>query len=142
MAYSLHHRGAVMSSQITHAQSTNIHPLAHTLGTFSLISCSSCALFTVYHQPNHVTTSHPLKVISYQSAGVRSEMTQEPAKISMTQEPLLSILYMSTIALQSVISFLISRSLNRHHSSICPTPSSRHPSNITSVYPVPALHLL
>ena len=37
----------VMSSQITQAQLSNRHVLAHVLGT-SVLIFSSCALFTVY----------------------------------------------------------------------------------------------
>ena len=59
MTISLHQGGVVMSSQITLAQLSNIHPLAH---------ISSCTLFTVY--PIRIIKWHsiPLQVISYQSA--------------------------------------------------------------------------
>ena len=40
--------GVVMSSQITHSQSSNMHHLAHLLDTCPSIF-SSCAIFTVYH---------------------------------------------------------------------------------------------
>ena len=40
--------GVVMSSQIKHTQSSNIHPFAHILDTSALIF-SSCSIFTVYH---------------------------------------------------------------------------------------------
>ena len=48
MTFSLHEGGVVMSNQITHIQSSNIHPL---LDTCALIF-SSCARFTVY--PNRI----------------------------------------------------------------------------------------
>ena len=51
-----HHRGVVMSSQITQTQSSNIHPLAHILDTCALIF-SSCDLFTVYPTPLKVKTT-------------------------------------------------------------------------------------
>ena len=47
MTFSLHQGGVVMSSQITHARSPNIHPLASTLGTSVFISVVA-PLFTVY----------------------------------------------------------------------------------------------
>ena len=51
--------GVVMSSQITHKQSSNInHPLVHILDTCSLIF-SGCALFYSLLQPHHVMASHP-----------------------------------------------------------------------------------
>ena len=45
-----------MSSQITRAQLSDIHYLAHVLDT-RLVIFSSCAYFTVY-QPHHVTSHH------------------------------------------------------------------------------------
>ena len=38
MTFSLDEGGIIMSSQIMHAQLSNIHPLAHILGTCVLIS--------------------------------------------------------------------------------------------------------
>ena len=46
MTISLHQGGVVMSSQVIHTQSSNIHPLAHILDTYAPIF-SSCALSTV-----------------------------------------------------------------------------------------------
>ena len=57
MTFSLHHDGAVMSSQITPRQSSNTHSLAHIPGSCALIF-SSWAVFTL-PQPHHVTASHP-----------------------------------------------------------------------------------
>ena len=47
MTFSLHQEEVVMSSHITHTQSSNIHSIMHKLDTCALIF-SSCALFTVY----------------------------------------------------------------------------------------------
>ena len=52
MTFSLHQRGVVMSSQITHTQSSTIQLLPHYFDTCAWIF-SSCALFTVY--PNGTT---------------------------------------------------------------------------------------
>ena len=63
MTFSLHQGWVVISSQITHTQSSNVHPLAHIVDTCNLIF-SSCALFTVYH--NLIIKWHPtpLQVIT------------------------------------------------------------------------------
>ena len=72
-----------MSSQITHAQLSKMHTLAHILGTSALIfSCR--ALFTVY--PNRISNGIPsfFKGISHQRA-VRK--TQEPSKNGCVELP-------------------------------------------------------
>ena len=51
MTFTLHKGRVVMSSQITHTQSPNMHPLAHILDTWALIF-SCCTLLTVH--PNRV----------------------------------------------------------------------------------------
>ena len=56
MTFSLHQGRVIMSSQITHTQSSNMQPLAHTLDT-RLFVFSSCALFTVYL--NRIMYRHP-----------------------------------------------------------------------------------
>ena len=57
MTFSLHQWGVVVSSQIMHAQLSNIHLLAYILGTCALIF-NTCVLFTV-SQPHHVRAFHP-----------------------------------------------------------------------------------
>ena len=73
MKFFLHEGGVVMSSQITHVQSFNIQALAHTLG--------SCALF---HSLSQLLSWNGIPLLSRfinpQSAGGRSERTQEPGK--------------------------------------------------------------
>ena len=48
MTFSLHQGGVVMSSQITHTQSSNINFLAYKVDTCPSLNFSRCALFTVY----------------------------------------------------------------------------------------------
>ena len=55
----LNQGGVVISSQTMQAQLSNIHALAHILGTCTLI-LSSCTIFTD-PQKHHVTASHPSK---------------------------------------------------------------------------------
>ena len=67
-----------MSSQIMHSQLSNIHHLAHILGTWALISV--LRPFHSLPQPYHVTASHLSTGDKPQSAGGRSEWTQESSK--------------------------------------------------------------
>ena len=68
-----------MSSQITHTQSSNMHPLAHILDTCALIF-SSCALFTVY--PNRIPRAPG---DNHLVTGGRSERTQGQVKMAGLQ---------------------------------------------------------
>ena len=113
MTFSLRQGGVVMSSEITHAQSSNIHSLAHILDTCALIF-SSCALFKVYPTPLQVIT----------------ERTQGQAKsplgtYSVTYVPGLSILstLSETICLYS-------------QSSIAQQSFQRSPCSIPRIYTV------
>ena len=74
MIFSLHHGGVVMSSQITHMKSSNIHPLAHILDIWALIF-SSCAIFSL-PQPHLVTASHLPPGDNHQSTGGLSKKSQ------------------------------------------------------------------
>ena len=68
-----------MLGRINQAQSANVHPLAHILGTCVLISVVVLVLqFTQTASRNGILT--PLHVISHQSTGGRSGRTQEPSK--------------------------------------------------------------
>ena len=94
-----------MSSQVTHKQSSNKHPLAYILGTCALIF-SSWGIFTVLSQPPHGTASHPSPGDNHQSTGGRSEGTQGQVKWprethSVIHTPGLSTLpYLSRIVAQ------------------------------------------
>ena len=119
MTFSLRQGGVVMSSQITHTHTIiNIHPLAHMLHI-------------------HVTASNHSPGDNHTSTGGRSERTQGKQKWpsethSVTDVPGLSTLSdLSRIDGQPPPSFLC-----------CPKPPSHHPSSLTSVSLVPALHLL
>ena len=98
MTFSLHQGRVVMSSQITHTQSPNIHPLAHIHDTQALIF-SSCTPFYSLSLPHHITASLPSPDINHQSTGGRSERTQCQAKWpreihSVTYAPGLSIFFL------------------------------------------------
>ena len=99
MTFSLHQGGVVMSNQITHTQSSNIHLLAHILATCYLIF-SSCEPF-YSSQPHHVTASHPSPGDNHQSTGGPSERTQGQAKMAARN----SISYTCTRALHSFLAF-------------------------------------
>ena len=76
MTLSLH--SVVMSSQITHRQLFNTHPLSHILGTCSLIS--AVAPFLKFVATASCNCIQPLQTKSQQSRGGRSETAQEPSK--------------------------------------------------------------
>ena len=132
--FSLHHGGVVMSSQIILRQSSNIHPSDHIPGTCALIF-SSCVPFRVY--PNHIMLRHPtpFQVIIRLIAGGRS-------KERMAMQEWSRYTQSSTAALGLSTSTYLSRIVDLPPSSslCCPRPSSRHPSNQTSVYPILAFH--
>ena len=58
MTFTLHQDGAVMLSQITRIQRSNIHPLAHICDSGALVFIS-CAFLTIDPKPHHVTASYP-----------------------------------------------------------------------------------
>ena len=64
MTFSLQQGVVIKSSQITHTQSSNIHPLAHILDTYPLMFSSSMYSFHSLSQQHHVTASHPSPVIT------------------------------------------------------------------------------
>ena len=136
MTFSIHQGGVVMSSQITHTQSSNIHPLAHILDICALVF-SSWALFTVYPNRNMKRHPTPLQVITRtaQEGGPKEHRAKQkwpPETHSVTYAPGLSTFSdLSRIDAQPLPSFLC-----------CPRPPSHHPSSLTSVSLVPALHLL
>ena len=79
MTFSLHHGGVVMSSPITVGQSSTVHPLAHILGSCAFTSI--VALFLQFIPTPSCNDIPPLsRCVRPQSAGGRSEGTQEPRK--------------------------------------------------------------
>ena len=77
MTFSLHQGWVVMSSQITHTQSSNTHPLAHITDTCPFIF-SSCTIFTVY--PNRIIFRHPsllqMKTTRPWEGGLKEQMAK------------------------------------------------------------------
>ena len=88
-----------MSSQMTHIQSSNTHPLAHILDTCALIFCS-CANFSL-SQPHHVTASLPSPGDNHQNTGGLSDRKQGQAKMAAWN----SFSYICTRAFHSFLSF-------------------------------------
>ena len=68
-----------MSSQTTHTQSSNIHPLAHILDAGTLIF--SCCVYFSLSQPHHVTEANPSPGNDHLSTGGRFERTQDQPKM-------------------------------------------------------------
>ena len=135
MIFSLHQGGVYvysycMLSKIMQAQLSNIHPLALILHTCPLISVVA-SFFSV--NPNHIIQQHPtkLQVISHQSVRERSERIPERSKNGSVRFNQRHLHPGSTLL---PIFFLLS-------SLWCPRPHSHHPSNLTSVYVIPLLHL-
>ena len=79
MSFTFHQGGVVISNQNKHSQLPNTRPLAYTPST-----CASTAVVAPFSQfcPNRIMQRHPtpVHVLSHQSAGGRSEKTQEPYK--------------------------------------------------------------
>ena len=127
--------GVVTSSQITHTL-INIQPLARILEICAFISSSS-ALFTVY--PNRIMYRHltPLQVITTRAReggpkGHKAKQKWPRETHSVTYVPGLSPLSnLLRIVAKPPPSFLC-----------CPRPHSHHPSSLSSVSIVPALHFL
>ena len=96
MTFSLHQGGVVMSSQITHTQSSKIHPLAHTYLTpapwFSVV-----VPFLQFIPTASRNGILPSPGNNHQSTGGRSERTQGQAKMV----PWNSFSYICTRALYS-----------------------------------------
>ena len=82
MTFSLHQGGIIMSSQITHTQSSNIHPLAHILETLELIF-SSCASLSVYQNRIMFIKTNLFPGDNHQSTGGRSERTPGQANMAV-----------------------------------------------------------
>ena len=127
--------GSHVKSDNTHTI-INIHPLAYILDICALIF-NSCAIFTVY--PNRIMQRHPthLHVISTRAREGgpkehRAKQKWQRKTHSVTYVPGLSTLSdLSRIASQPPPSFLCYQ-----------RPISHHPSSLTSISHVPALHLL
>ena len=134
MTFSLHQGGLVMSNQITHTQSSNIHPLALTLDTCALIFIKLRPFYSL-SQPPHVTASTPLQVIT--TSARKGGPKEHRAKHKWPRET-----YSVTCPPgPSTLSYL-SHSLHRYSSVAKLRPPSHHPSSLNSVYLVPDLHLL
>ena len=84
MTFSLTKEGAVMSSQMTHTQSSNIYPLSPSYFTRLHIRLRFQKLrhFYSFSKPHHVTASHPFPGDNHKSTGGRSERTQGQAKMA------------------------------------------------------------
>ena len=139
-----------MASQITHTQSSNIHPTyTHNCGCTNIhptaqlysTSClifSSSFFFTVY--PNctmHATASHPSPV---DNPSKRRRAVQTNAMKSKNGPVKNSIICICRTVLYSFLS--LSYCQQPPPSSLCcPRPTSRHPSNLTSVYQLTALYI-
>ena len=143
MTFSLHRGEIVMSSWITRRHLSNIHPLAHILVTCALISVvASFIQFTPTTSCNGTPPPSPCgKPLERGSAGWKNIGTKcvlgkrnWHAKLNewSTYAPGLSTpSHLSRIVAQPPRSCLC-----------CPRKPSRHPSNLTSVYPVPYLNLI
>ena len=107
-----------MLSQIKHIQSSNIHNLAHILDTCSLIF-NSCALSKVYN-PHRVTATTRAR------EGSPKEHRDKQKCPSETH----SVTYVPGLSTLSNLSCIVAQ-----------LPPSSHPSSLTSVSLVPALHL-
>ena len=81
MTVFLHQGGVVMSSHVTHKQSSNIHPFAHRLATCALIFSSSTHFYSL---SVFVTAFHPSPDNNHQRTGGLSEITQ--GKVKMPRE--------------------------------------------------------
>ena len=131
---SLHQGGVVMSSQITHTWSSTYTPEHIYLTSAPWFSIVAPFLQCI---PTAVTASHPSPGDNHQSTEggpkEHSAMQKWTGKTySVTYVPLLSNLSdHSRTDAQPPPSFLF-----------CPRPPSHHPSSLTSVSLVPALHLL
>ena len=135
MSFSLHQGGVVISSQITHTQSSNVHPLAHIVDTCNLIF-SSCALFTVYH--NLIMKWHPtpLQVITTRAREGGPKEHREMQKMASWN----SFSYICTRALHSFVFFVHWRAVSSVIP-LLPKATFTHLSSLTSVYLVPATPL-
>ena len=116
MTFSLHQGGVIVSS---HA----IHPLAHILDSCALIF-SSCALFTIYPTSLQVITTR-----AREGGPKETGPSKNGHKVN-------SVTYVSGLSdLSRIVAQLPSSFL------CCPMPPSRHPSSLTLVSLIPALHV-
>ena len=111
-----------------------MHPLAHILGKCALISV--VAPFYNLPKPHHRTASHPSPGDKPPKREMGSERTQEPSRNGRVN----SSINVYIRALHSFLSFIVEQPSPSSHCS--QRPPSHHPSNLTSVNPVPTLHLL
>ena len=134
MTFTLHQGGVVMSSQITHTQSSTY--------TSKPIYLTSAPWFSVVAQFLQFIPTAPCNGIpslsrwyKHQSTGGRSERTQGQAKNGSVKLILLHMYQGSPL-------FPIFRELTPAVAALQARPPSHHPSSLTSVSLVPALHLL
>ena len=124
-----------MSSQIIHTQSSTIHPLAHVLDTCALICCNR---FISLSQLHHVTSSHPLQLITTNARGGGPKEHQAKQKCPPRETN--SVAYAPGLFTLSYLSHIVSQPPPLF---LCfPRPPSHHPSCTTSDYLVPDLRLL
>ena len=90
-----------------------------------------------FNPPQHVTASHPSPGDNHQSTEGQSERTHAMQK--MPRLLVFSVIYICTRALHFFINFAHCHAA----STVIPLPSKANftPTNLTSVYPLPALHL-
>ena len=139
MTFSIHQGGVVMSSQIMVTQSTNTHHLAHayTIGT--------CASFLVvvpvlqFTKPHQVTASHPSPGDNPIEHGRAVRKNAGSCKYGGVE---LNHLRIHQGSPHLPICRALLRNIHAPLSLCCSRPSSSHPSNRTSVYPVLAIHIL
>ena len=133
-----------MPNQLMHTHLANIHPSTHKIGTCTLIFSRWISftllqftpLFYSLPQPHHVMASHsslgdkPLEHVACCIKKFWSFWSGHETQ-SSTYATGLSTPYLWLIAMQPPLSTVF-----------CPRAPSHHPSNLTSVYHVPALHFL
>ena len=126
-----------MSSPITLAQSPTIHPLAHILGSCAFTSVVAPFFYSL-SKLHHETASHP-------SLGVNKSPERGRAVRRNTGTPQNGRIKYNNLHTHQgspLVSISRSSSCSLHrHPPVAQGPSHL-PSNRTSVYPVPALHLL
>ena len=123
-----------MSCQTTCEILSNIHLLAQILGT-----CAFIQQFYHFHsllQAHHVTASHSSPGDSHQVGGGQTGTKQKWP--NETQ----SFAYATARALHSFLFVAHCRTAVTANPPCRPRPHSHHPFNLTSIYHVPALHLL
>ena len=114
----------------------NIHTLAHILDICALI-CSSCAIFTVYF--NRIMLQHPTLLQVITTRGREGRPKEHRAKQNWPRETN-SVIYVPELSTLSDLSRIVTQPPPSFI--CCPRPPSHHPSSLTSVSLVPALHFL